>query len=195
MVRHQTRGLSEDADTDTLRADRLLDALMRGADLACQVSTREGFEIKVRSCCGSCPLLIILTAVCQVTEAIHKTRWIIATRAGGIPLQIRDGIDGALVPPGDPKAIAGAMYDFYASGKDKDKTGESRGNDGARPLGGRWTDEGSGPREELFTIGNATMWHVSLLVYLHLLREKEGTYGCPAVSVECSSWAHAGAGR
>lgn len=29
-------------------ADRLLDALMRGADLACQVSTREGFEIKVQ---------------------------------------------------------------------------------------------------------------------------------------------------
>jgi hypothetical protein len=37
-------------DIYALRAppdDRLLDALMRGADLACQVSTREGFEIKV----------------------------------------------------------------------------------------------------------------------------------------------------
>jgi hypothetical protein len=31
----------------SLSVDRLLDALMRGADMACQVSTREGFEIKV----------------------------------------------------------------------------------------------------------------------------------------------------
>jgi trehalose-6-phosphate synthase len=36
--------------------DRLLDALMRGADLACQVSTREGFEIKVRRARGSARL-------------------------------------------------------------------------------------------------------------------------------------------
>ncbi|EIN08341.1 UDP-Glycosyltransferase/glycogen phosphorylase [Punctularia strigosozonata HHB-11173 SS5] len=119
--------------------DRLLDALMRGADIACQVSTREGFEIKV-------------------TEAIHKTRWIIATRAGGIPLQIRDNIDGKLVPRGDPDAIAAALVDFYTMGKDEAKTGESRGNEVERPLGGRWDNEGSGPREELFTIGNATMW-------------------------------------
>lgn len=95
------------------------------------------------------------------TQAIHKTRWIIATRAGGIPLQIRDGVDGKLVPPGDPKAIAEAMLDYYTSEKGKCKTGESRGNYTDRPLGGRWTDEDEGPREELFSIGNATMWHVS----------------------------------
>jgi glycosyltransferase involved in cell wall biosynthesis len=94
-------------------------------------------------------------------QAIHKSRWIIATRAGGIPLQIRDGVDGKLVPPGNPKAIAEAMIDYYTSEKDKCKTGESRGNYTDRPLGGRWTSEGEGPREELFSIGNATMWHVS----------------------------------
>lgn len=93
-------------------------------------------------------------------QAIHKNRWIIATRAGGIPLQIRDGVDGKLVPPGDSKAIAEAMVDYYTSGKDECKTGESRGNNTGRPLGGRWTSEGDGPREELFSIGNATMWHV-----------------------------------
>lgn len=119
--------------------DRLLDALIRGADVACQVSTREGFEIKV-------------------TEAIHKTRWVIATKAGGIPLQIRDGVDGTLVPPGDPQSIAQALVNFYTSGKDIKKTGESRGNETVRPLGGRWDDRGEGPREELFTVGNATMW-------------------------------------
>lgn len=130
-------------DIYALRAppdDRLLDALMRGADLACQVSTREGFEIKV-------------------TEAIHKTRWVVATKAGGIPLQIRDGTDGVLVPPSSPKDISAAFVNFYSSGKDRQKTGESRGNYTDRPLGGRWTDEGEGPKEELFSIGNATMWH------------------------------------
>ncbi|TFK46849.1 UDP-Glycosyltransferase/glycogen phosphorylase [Heliocybe sulcata] len=125
--------------------DRLLDALMRGADVACQVSTREGFEIKV-------------------TEAIHKTRWVVATQAGGIPLQIRDGVDGALVPPGEPEAIARALVEFYTSGKDGRRTGESRGNEPGRPLGGRWEgggeggEGGEGPREELFTVGNAAMW-------------------------------------
>jgi alpha,alpha-trehalose phosphorylase (configuration-retaining) len=137
--------------------DRLLDALMRGADLACQVSTREGFEIKV------CFVFhfkwkTVFDAYLEVTEAIHKTRWIIATKAGGIPLQIRDGKDGILVPPGDAQAISGALYDFYASGKDQEHTGEQEGNVLNRPLGGRWTDEGRGPREELFSIGNATMW-------------------------------------
>ena len=65
------------------------------------------------------------------------------------------------MPPGDPKAIAEAMLDYYTSERGKCKTGESRGNYTDRPLGGRWTDEGEGPREELFSIGNATMWHVS----------------------------------
>jgi len=106
-------------------------------------------------------LVLSLVAYMLPEQAIHKTRWIIATRAGGIPLQIRDGIDGKLVPPGDPKSIAEAMIDYYTSEQDKRKTRETRGNYTERPLGGRWTDEGEGPREELFSIGNATMWHVS----------------------------------
>jgi len=105
-----------------------------------------------------------LVAYISLEQAIHKTRWVIATRAGGIPLQIRDGVDGKLVPPNNPKAIAEAMIEFYTSEKDKCKTAESRGNYTDRPLGGRWTDEGEGPREELFSIGNATMWHVSTCV-------------------------------
>ncbi|KZT23666.1 glycosyltransferase family 4 protein [Neolentinus lepideus HHB14362 ss-1] len=96
--------------------DRLLDALMRGADVAC-----------------------------QVTEAIHKTRWVIATKAGGIPLQIRDGVDGTLVPPGDPQAITQALVSFYTSGKDIGRTGESRGNETRGPLGGAVEGEGRGP--------------------------------------------------
>ena len=139
----------------------MLDALLRGADLACQVSIREGFEIKVTEVRNSI-LALSLVAYTLPEQAIHKTRWIIATRAGGIPLQIRDGVDGKLVPPGDPKAIAEAMIEYYTSEKGTCKTGESRGNDTDRPLGGRWTNEGAGPREELFSIGNATMWQVRI---------------------------------
>lgn len=39
----------------------------------------------------------------KVSEAISQGKWIIGTRAGGIPLQIREGVDGDLVDPGDPK--------------------------------------------------------------------------------------------
>lgn len=38
------------ADVHAIRcppSDRLLNALLRGADVVCQVSTREGYEIKV----------------------------------------------------------------------------------------------------------------------------------------------------
>lgn len=76
-------------------------------------------------------------------------------------MQIRDGIDGTLVNPGDPKAIGDALVDFYETGKDDKPTGEADGNAVERPLGGRWDEKGKGPKEELFTVGNATMWHVS----------------------------------
>ncbi|KAG8927276.1 hypothetical protein FRC03_009834 [Tulasnella sp. 419] len=132
--------------------DRLLDAMMRGCDVACQVSTREGFEIKV-------------------TEAVHKTRWIIATQAGGIPLQVRDGRDGRLVPPADPQGICDALVEFYSSGKEQ-ATGEIRGNDINKPLGGRWDEDGDGPREELFTVGNATMWHYLCCSVLGLTKDQ-----------------------
>ncbi|PVF99627.1 UDP-Glycosyltransferase/glycogen phosphorylase [Serendipita vermifera] len=135
--------------------DRLLNTLLRGADVACQVSTREGFEIKV-------------------TEAIHKNRWIIGSKAGGIPLQIRDGIDGTIVPPGDPDAIADALFDYYTKRKAGESEGLKRANDVGTPLGGRWEKEGSGAREEFFTVGNATMWQFLWCTILGLVNVSEG---------------------
>ncbi|CEQ42011.1 SPOSA6832_03785 [Sporobolomyces salmonicolor] len=130
-------------DIHAIRAppsDRLLNAMLRGADVVCQVSTREGYEIKV-------------------SEAIHKGKWVIATKAGGIPLQIRDGIDGQLVEPNDPEGIALALLSFYSSDKLKRSRSELTQNDIAHVLGGRFSDDGAGPSERDLSLGNATMWH------------------------------------
>ncbi|KAJ9105967.1 hypothetical protein QFC19_003302 [Naganishia cerealis] len=84
-------------DVSIVRAppsDTLLGCLMQGAWCATQLSTREGFEVKV-------------------SEAILKRIPIIATTAGGIPLQVKDGLNGWLVPPGQPSKAADILFDFY----------------------------------------------------------------------------------
>jgi glycosyltransferase involved in cell wall biosynthesis len=67
--------------------DQILNALLSNARVALQLSTREGFEVKV-------------------SEALHKGVPVIATTAGGIPLQIEHGKSGFLVRPGDAEAVS-----------------------------------------------------------------------------------------
>lgn len=76
--------------------DQLLNALMSQAHVALQLSTREGFEVKV-------------------SEALHHGVPIIATRVGGIPLQVRHEQNGFLVEPGAPEAVGRqvAKYLFH----------------------------------------------------------------------------------
>jgi glycosyltransferase involved in cell wall biosynthesis len=74
--------------------DQILNALMSCAHVALQLSTREGFEVKV-------------------SEALHKGIPIIATKAGGIPLQVQDGLSGFLVQPGDCEAVAKHLYELF----------------------------------------------------------------------------------
>ena len=74
--------------------DQLLNSLLSAAHIVLQLSTREGFEVKV-------------------SEAIHKGIPVIATRAGGIPLQVQDKKNGFLVKPGDWKAVAEHMYELW----------------------------------------------------------------------------------
>lgn len=70
--------------------DRILNALLRGSYLALQLSTSEGFEIKV-------------------SEALAKGKPVIAYNTGGIPLQIQDSVNGHLVEIGDTKEVARLM--------------------------------------------------------------------------------------
>ncbi|KAH7122500.1 putative trehalose synthase-like protein [Dendryphion nanum] len=74
--------------------DQLLNTLMSTAHVALQLSTREGFEVKV-------------------SEALHKGMPIIATLTGGIPLQVEHAKSGFLVEPGDSSAVAKHLYDLF----------------------------------------------------------------------------------
>ncbi|KIK59828.1 glycosyltransferase family 4 protein [Collybiopsis luxurians FD-317 M1] len=75
-------------------SDQLLNALMSNARIALQLSTREGFEVKV-------------------SEAIHAGIPIIACQTGGIPLQIEHGKSGYLTTPGDNAAVAQHLLELY----------------------------------------------------------------------------------
>lgn len=72
----------------------VLNALMSNSRIALQLSTREGFEVKV-------------------SEALHAGKPVIAYRTGGIPLQIEDGKSGYLITPGDHEAVAKHLYELY----------------------------------------------------------------------------------
>jgi len=76
-------------------SDQILNALMTCAKVALQLSTREGFEVKV-------------------SEALHHGTPIIAARTGGIPLQVQHGKSGFLVTSGDSSAVAQHLHAMFA---------------------------------------------------------------------------------
>ncbi|GHO65301.1 hypothetical protein KSC_041930 [Ktedonobacter sp. SOSP1-52] len=71
--------------------DQVLNMLLRRSKVVLQLSTKEGFEVKV-------------------TEALMKGRPVIAYNVGGIPLQIEDGITGHLIEPGNTTQVAKHLY-------------------------------------------------------------------------------------
>jgi glycosyltransferase involved in cell wall biosynthesis len=76
----------------------VLNALMANAKIALQLSTREGFEVKV-------------------SEALHAGRPIIASLTGGIPLQVQHGKNGYLVECGDNATVAGHLHELWTDQK------------------------------------------------------------------------------
>ncbi|MBI4635711.1 MAG: glycosyltransferase family 4 protein [Candidatus Rokubacteria bacterium] len=50
----------------------------------------------------------------SLIEAMAAARAVVATRVGGVPDLVEDGVTGRLVPPGDPAALAGTMLTLLA---------------------------------------------------------------------------------
>lgn len=59
------------------------------------------------SAAENCPLALLQAMACGLP--------VVATRVGGIPEVVREGIDGLLVPPGDPAALAHALRTLTSS--------------------------------------------------------------------------------
>ncbi|KAK6222228.1 clock-controlled gene-9 protein (glycosyl transferase group 1) [Colletotrichum tabaci] len=104
--------------------DQLLNTVIANAHVVLQLSTREGFEVKV-------------------SEALHAGRPVIATRAGGIPLQVKDNVNGFLVEPGDFKAVAGHLLDLFTDNELHKKMSYAAA---------------TGVSDEVGTVGNALGW-------------------------------------
>ncbi|TFY53615.1 hypothetical protein EVJ58_g9355 [Rhodofomes roseus] len=112
-------------------SDQLLNALMDNSRFALQLSTREGFEVKA-------------------SEALHAGKPVIASRTGGIPLQIVHGKSGFLTEPGDNEAVAQHMFalatddELYATMAQYARTHVS---------------------DEVGTVGNAAAWMYLAVMY------------------------------
>ncbi|GBE82614.1 Trehalose phosphorylase [Sparassis crispa] len=112
-------------------SDQLLNVLMANSRFALQLSTREGFEVKV-------------------SEALHAGKPVIASRTGGIPLQIEHEKSGFLCTPGDNDAVAKHMYalatdeELYQEMSEYARTHVS---------------------DEVSTVGNAAAWMYLAVMY------------------------------
>lgn len=105
-------------------SDQILNVLMACAHVALQLSTREGFEVKV-------------------SEALHKGIPIIATRRGGIPLQVQHNKSGFLVEAGDYKAVAYYLNHLFTNQDAHDRMSEFAA---------------AHVSDEVSTVGNALAW-------------------------------------
>jgi len=61
----------------------------------------------------------------SILEAMARRRPVVASAVGGIPEVITSGVDGVLVPPADPPALAGAITSLLADPRLRDRIGEA----------------------------------------------------------------------
>lgn len=59
-----------------------------------------------------------------ILEAMASSVPVVASRVGGVPDQVRDGVDGLLVPPGDTRALADALERLVADPQLRSRMGE-----------------------------------------------------------------------
>lgn len=87
-ARHERLGLGERVVLAGYRPDAV--AVVAAADVFCLASRHEGLPV-------------------ALMEALALGRPVVATRVGGIPELVDDGVEGLLVPPDDPRALADAV--------------------------------------------------------------------------------------
>ncbi|KAG0134983.1 trehalose synthase [Tuber indicum] len=105
-------------------SDQMLNAMITSAKIILQLSLREGFEVKV-------------------SEALYHGKPVVATRAGGIPLQIEHGKSGFLVEVGDTDFVANHLFDLYTD------------NDLYTQMS---SDAKASVSDDVGTVGNAACW-------------------------------------
>jgi glycosyltransferase involved in cell wall biosynthesis len=76
-------------------------------------------------------LMGIVPSICQeacptvVIEAMQAGIPVVATAMGGIPDLVVEGETGLLVPPSDPRALAGAIQSLLANASERARLGEA----------------------------------------------------------------------
>ena len=101
-----TAGDDPDVHLLTNFPDAGINALQRGADVVLQKSLREGFAL-------------------TVSEALWKRTPVVGTTAGGIPLQVEDGVNGFLNEPEDVEAAADSVAELLESDSLRRRFGEA----------------------------------------------------------------------
>lgn len=79
-----------------------------------------------------------------VAEAMAAARPIVASRTGGLEELIRDGVDGRLVPPGDPPALARVLTGLLRDDGARHRLGRA-----AAARASRWPDAAQVARQHL----------------------------------------------
>ena len=108
---HQALGLGDRFCFLGHRKDAL--TLMAAADIIILPSHQEGLPV-------------------VLMEATSVGATIVATAVGGVPQVITDGVNGLIVPPGQPQALAGALGQLVSEPELRAALGQRAANDSAR---------------------------------------------------------------
>lgn len=144
LIHHEFDDLKDDIVVVRLGpSDQLLNAVISKASIVLQLSTREGFEVKVSEALHkvSHPPTSPLTSF--LTQPATQGKPVITTNTGGIPLQVVNGKNGFLVGRSDTDAVAKHLHELWTDADLYDRMSNfARDN----------------VSDEVHTVGNALNW-------------------------------------